>query len=1043
MDSHKLLDIIEKAATEKWVELDFSFKEIRNLPPEIIELTNLISLNLSSNQLTTLPPEIAQLTGLTHLDLSGNQLTALPSKIAQLTNLTTLSLSYNQLTTLPPEIAQLTDLTILALSGNQLTTLPPEITQFTRLTALDLSDNQLNTLPPETAQLNCLTHLNLWNNQLTTLPPEITQLTHLTTLYLSSNKLTTLPPGIAQLTRLTALDLSGNQLNTLPPEIAQLNCLTHLNLWNNQLTTLPPEIAQLIHLTTLLLGENQLTTLPPEITQLIHLTTLMLGKNQLTTLPPEITQLALEILDIGDNPFNNLPLEIVEQGESAILTYLKELLQGHEQQWISKLMLVGVGGVGKTCLLRTLRGEPCIDSTTTKGIEIRSLELAHPSKSDVMMNLNAWDFGGQEIYHATHQFFLTNRSLFLVVWNARHGYEQGKLYYWLDAIQARAPDSPILVIATWMDERDADLPTEDLRRKYPQIVGFHQVSNTTGEGIAELREVIAQVATTRLPLMGEKWPSTWLAAANAIRARDEKHILPDELWKLMAEQGVAEASTRVLARWLHELGDILFFREDTELNDLVILKPQWVTQYIGKVLESDDVIGRLGIFTHGHMQTLWSELEPSMRQHFLRLMEKFDLSYRTLEDQEVSLVVERLPLDPPEYQSLWNKNMADSSQHEISMKFKLNALLPGLPTWFIARAHRFSTHTHWRMGAVFSYEPEQKHLALIQALPHDRYIQLTVRGPSPHNFFALLKDGLEVTLRRYPGLKIERTVPCLGHDDQPCDYEFNYENLEKAIEREKPVESVQCQQAFEQVPVTQLLFGLHWRTQDNVVAKIEELNSKLDKMEKDSAIRHDELVTLLQREFTKNFRREQAQTESYCPNIFILRPYASGAWKRALIGEKLEMHLYCQAPGCWHPTDESGRYVFDYPPKWLRATGRYIQNMVTLLKYVTPLVGPWIGLSAADYAKLIGEHIKLMEELVKIMPEVIDTSETTEMKLADRLETAPEVTPESYVEGAELRAVRQLLEKVDEHQTWGGLKRVLTPEDHYLWLCEYHAQEYR
>ncbi|WP_347242416.1 hypothetical protein [Nostoc sp. FACHB-888] len=25
--------------------------------------------------------------------------------------------------------------------------------------------------------------------------------------------------------------------------------------------------------------------------------------------------------------------------------------------------------------------------------------------------VNIWDFGGQEIYHATHQFFLTRRSL--------------------------------------------------------------------------------------------------------------------------------------------------------------------------------------------------------------------------------------------------------------------------------------------------------------------------------------------------------------------------------------------------------------------------------------------------------------------------------------------------------------------------------------------------------------------------------------------------------------------------------------------------------
>ena len=1227
MDKQRLLELIQKAAAENWIELDLSRKVIKTLPPKIAQLTSLTSLKLSGNQLTALPPEIAQLTSLTSLKLSGNQLTALPPEIAQLTSLTSLDLSNNQLTALPPEIAQLTSLTSLDLSRNQLTALPPEITQLTSLTQLNLNGNQLTALPPEIgqltsltslsldnnqltalpseiAQLTSLTLLNLSNNQLTALPPEIGQLTSLTELMLSDNQLTALPPEIGQLTNLeelylqsinltslpstivslnklrrldlrknqlhqvppevtqltslvtldldeneltelpseigalislrdllvssnclvtlpkeigllaslellylpnnclaefphdlayltqlkrlylghgqvvkgnqltslpqwiarltnltglnlsgnqltalppeiahltslTELDLSGNQLTALPPEIVQLTSLTSLSLNNTRLTALPPEIVQLTSLTSLNLNNNQLTTLPPEITQLTSLTQLDLSGNQLTALPPEIAQLSSLHLQLDKNPFSALPPEIVEQGREAILAYLRELLAGHQHQWVSKLLLVGEGGVGKTSLLCALRGEPFTDSPTTRGIEIRSLELPHLSQPDITLTLNAWDFGGQEIYHATHQFFLTNRSLFLLVWNARHGYEQGKLYYWLDAIQARAPDSPILIVAAWTDERDADLPTADLQRKYPQIVGFHQISNKTGQGIPELREGIAQVAATRLPLMGEKWPTTWLAAATAVRARPEKHISPDELWALMSAQGVSKAGARVLARWLHELGDILFFRDENELNDLVILKPQWVTQYIGKVLESDDVIGRSGIFTDDHMETLWSDLEPSMRQHFLRLMEKFDLSYRTLEDQEVSLVVERLPLDPPDYQALWNKNAADGSQREISMKFKLNTMLPGIPTWFIARSHRFSTHTHWRMGAVFSYEREaQKHLALVQAFPHDRYLQLTVRGPSPHNFLALLKDGLEVTLARYPGLNIERTVPCPGHGDQPCGYEFNYEHLQKAIEREKPVEYLQCQHAFEDVSVSKLLFGLHWRTQDKVVAQLEEISSKLDK----SAERQDELLTLVQREFTKNFRREQSQIESYCPNVFVLRPYASSAWKKVWLGEKLEMQLYCQAPGCWHPTKEGGHYVFDYPPKWLRATGRYIQDMVTLLKFVAPLVGPWIGVSAADYAKLIANDIKLMEGLVKIMPEIVETSE---MKIADRVEMAPEPSQEAYVEGAGLRAVRQLLEKLDEHQVWGGLKRVLTPEDHYLWLCEYHAQEYR
>jgi len=44
--------------------------------------------------------------------------------------------------------------------------------------------------------------------------------------------------------------------------------------------------------------------------------------------------------------------------------------------------------------------------------------------------------------------------------------------------------------------------------------------------------------------------------------------------------------------------------------------------------------------------------------------------------------------------------------------------------------------------------------------------------------------------------------------------------------------------------------------------------------------------------------------------------------------------------------------------------------------------------------------------------------------------------------GAALRALRQLLDEKDPGQHWGGLKKVLTPEGHYLWLCEYHAEEY-
>lgn len=991
--------------------------------------TGAITLDLSRQNLTALPPELAQLTQLQTLNLKENRLTALSPELAQLTQLQGLDLSSNTLTALPSELAQLPQLRVLYLNDNPLTALQPELAQLTQLQGLDLSHTQLIALPPVLAQLPQLQLLGFGSNQLTALPPELTQLTQLRTLYLSYNQLTALPPELAQLTQLHNLFLTGNQLTALPPELAQLIQLQSLYLSGNRLTALPPELAQLTQLQVLDLRGNQLTALPPELTKLTQLPELYLSHNQLTALPIELGRLPkLERFDVSDNPLTQLPPEIVAQGSGAILHYLREL-QDHRLQWFSKMAIVGEGGVGKTQLLRRLHGEDYVEGApTTHGIVIRSWPCQHPEHADVSMTLNTWDFGGQEIYHATHQFFLTNRSLFILVWNARIGWEQSKLYYWLDAIQARAPESPVLLVATWTDERPADLPYADLCRKYPQIKGQFSVSNKTGDGIAQLKDALASIATA-LPLMGEKWPATWLAAATSLRARPEKHISPQALRRVLQESGVTnDASAQVLTRWLHELGDILYFADDSELNDLVVLKPQWVSEYLSKVLDDPEVIGKMGLFTREQMDAVWGDLDPELRQHFLRLMEKFDLSYRTLDNREVSLVVERLSFDAPQYTDIWN---APAPRREISMKFRLNTLPPGIPTWFIARSHRFTTHTHWRLGAVFAADAARRHLALVQAFPHERYAQLTVRGPAPQDFFALLRDGLELTLARYPGLTIERKIPCPGHNGQPCKYEFDYEYLYKALEKNRT--QVECRETLEDVPLMTLLYGLDTRTLNEVFVKLEHIEN-----------RQIELIALVQREFTKQFQRTQQEYEAYCPNVFVLRPTHTNRWGRALFGQKLELQLYCQQPGCWHPTQEGGRYVFDCPPKWLRQIGGYLKGMVNVLKYTSPFIGPWVGMAAKDYAELIKNDLELMEELIKVLPDALkgNLDETERMKLADTFDPADSDKDPERAGGAALRALHQLLNDLDKPQAWGGLRKTLTPEGHVLWLCEYHAREY-
>jgi hypothetical protein len=121
----------------------------------------------------------------------------------------------------------------------------------------------------------------------------------------------------------------------------------------------------------------------------------------------------------------------------------------------------------------------------------------------------------------------------------------------------------------------------------------------------------------------------------------------------MRTHGLNQAECGLLTSWLHELGDILHFDDELELRDRVILQPQWLTKNVGIVLRSDEVAAQDGILTRPHLQTdLWPHLDDYIQDHFLRLMDKFDLAYLIPDDPEDrSLIVERLPLNTPNYQN--------------------------------------------------------------------------------------------------------------------------------------------------------------------------------------------------------------------------------------------------------------------------------------------------------------------------------------------------------------------------------------------------------
>src|SRR5664280_1655409 len=86
-----------------------------------------------------------------------------------------------------------------------------------------------------------------------------------------------------------------------------------------------------------------------------------------------------------------------------------------------KVIFVGRGEVGKTSLVRRLVEKRFNEGESkTQGIRITKWLLPY---NGITYRLNIWDFGGQEIMHSTHQFFLTKQSLYVLVLNGREGGE--------------------------------------------------------------------------------------------------------------------------------------------------------------------------------------------------------------------------------------------------------------------------------------------------------------------------------------------------------------------------------------------------------------------------------------------------------------------------------------------------------------------------------------------------------------------------------------------------------------------------------------------
>jgi len=657
---------------------------------------------------------------------------------------TELDLSRLDLIRVPDSIGQLNQLQVLHLSSNQLTNLPESIGQLTQLQRLDLEDNQLAALPEAIGQLSQLQELDLEGNQLTALPEAIGQLSQLQELGLNGNQLTSLPDAVGQLTQLQELTLMGSQLTSLPEAIGQLNQLLLLDLDDNQLTLLPEAIGQLNQLQLLYLRNNQLCSLTNSLGNLKSLEVFYLHNNQALDLP-------IEVLgpDIGEEGKWSPPAK-----PSDILDYYFRTKGGKRPLNEAKLILVGRGAVGKTSLVnRLVHNSFDKDEKKTDGIKITEWSLRLNGDEDIC--LNVWDFGGQEIMHSTHQFFLTQRSLYLLVLNGREGGEDAEAEYWLKLIASFGQESPVIMVLNKVADHPFDLNRRALQKKYPAIKGFIKTDCEAEIGINELVEIIEK-ETDQLEHLRDAFPASWFTIKDKLSRMEGNYLSFDAYCKVCEKEGETdEAAQEALAGYLHNLGVVLNYREDPRLQDTHVLNPHWVTGGIYKLLNSEKLEAQKGEIRLNDLTDILDKKDypANMRCFIFDLMKKFDLCFSFPGEETHYLVPDLLDKQEPEEAAIFDAEQC------LNFQYHYPVLPEGLLPRFIVRTHVLSENqARWRSGVILAFEGCR---ALVKADAQDKKVFISVSGPQParRRLLAVIRSDFECIHNDIRNLKPQQMVP--------------------------------------------------------------------------------------------------------------------------------------------------------------------------------------------------------------------------------------------------------------------------------------------
>ena len=521
---------------------------------------------------------------------------------------------------------------------------------------LKLARNEFISLPPEMGNyLKECVKLDLQRNKIREIPPSLLELPSLSELNLSHNDLINIPDVPEWSASLSVLDLSYNRLSSLPNS-AVASALSNLNISNNKFRSVPHCVCSFISLTYLNIAENsEIVSLPSELGRLKNLLNLNLD---------------------GLNDLNDPP-KSVRTPTAACIRYLNSRLRSSRPYFRMKMMLVGKQEMGKSTLVARLHNKD-IGNKSTVGVDVSEWRYS-PAYSKKTFHFSIWDFAGQKEYYATHQCFLSQNSLYLLVWNITEG-EAGidDLEPWLNNISARAPGSSVIIVGTFLDkvpEEDRKSGVlDDLLHKIAELTQQYdklKVTNITVvglkgqmENVAKLKDYIynaaAEYKINGQCVMGQIIPSSYHALDSKLSTihrlvKEGKHepiMHTAEFQKMVRDCNLVDIQDDdelcTVTRFLHEVGSLLHYEDRKHnLDDLYFVDPRWLCDLMSTVVtvKERNPYVKHGVLKSKHIPLVFKDhrFPSDYFSQYLTLLNRFEIALPLDKDHKRVLIPSMLP----------------------------------------------------------------------------------------------------------------------------------------------------------------------------------------------------------------------------------------------------------------------------------------------------------------------------------------------------------------------------------------------------------------